>query len=100
MFSKRSGTVAYSMPNQIDEATKKDRIHRLLQLTKSITKEKNQELVGKTVDIIAVHEVDGLFECMTDSGKTIFVNGKLTPNNFYKCKITKFANNKLFADLI
>lgn len=100
MFSKRSGTVAYSMPNQIDEETKKDRIHRLLQLTKSITKEKNQELVGKTVDIIAVHEVDGLFECMTDSGKTIFVNGKLTPNNFYKCKITKFANNKLFADLI
>ena len=38
MFSRRSGTIADTLPNQIDEETKKDRIHRLLALSKSITK--------------------------------------------------------------
>ncbi len=99
MFSKRSGTVAYSMENQVDESVKKDRIHRLLQLSKSITKEKNKELIGKTINVISCAKtVDG-FECMTDSGKTLYVSADLEPNKFYTVEIDKFANNKLFANL-
>lgn len=99
MFSKRSGTVAYSMENQVEESVKKDRIHRLLQLSKSITKEKNKELIGKTINVISCAKtVDG-FECMTDSGKTLYVSADLEPNKFYTVKIDKFANNKLFANL-
>lgn len=99
MFSKRSGTVAYSMENQVEESVKKDRIHRLLQLSKSITKEKNKELIGKTISVISCAKtVDG-FECMTDSGKTLYVSADLEPNKFYTVEIDKFANNKLFANL-
>lgn len=99
MFSKRSGTVAYSMENQVEESVKKDRIHRLLQLSKSITKEKNKELIGKTINVISCAKtVDG-FECMTDSGKTLYVSADLEPNKFYTVEIDKFANNKLFANL-
>ena len=36
MFSKRSGTVADKMENQISEDVKKERIHKLLQLSKAI----------------------------------------------------------------
>lgn len=99
MFSKRSGTVAYSMENQVEESVKKDRIHRLLQLSKSIIKEKNKELIGKTINVISCAKtVDG-FECMTDSGKTLYVSADLEPNKFYTVEIDKFANNKLFANL-
>ena len=100
MFSKRSGTKAYLMDNQIDEDTKKDRIHKLLALTKTITKEKNIELVNKTIDVISIKDTLEGYECMTDSGKTLFVSDKLEPNKFYSVKITKFANNKLFAELL
>lgn len=100
MFSRRSGTVADKMENQIDEETKKDRIHRLLQLSKAITKEKNNELIGQQFNVIAVKPVGSEFETMTDSGKTIFVNEKLEENKFYTVKVTKFAYNKLFAEII
>ena len=100
MFSKRSGTKAYLMDNQIDEDTKKDRIHKLLALTKTITKEKNIELVNKTFDVISIKDTLEGYECLTDSGKTLFVSDKLEPNKFYSVKITKFANNKLFAELL
>ena len=100
IFSKRSETVAYSMENQIDENTKKDRIHRLLALTKSITKEKNKNLINKTLDVISCKQTDDGFECMSDSGKTLYVNSVLEPSKFYKVKVTKFANNKLFGEII
>lgn len=100
IFSKRSGTVAYNMENQIDENTKKDRIHRLLALTKSITKEKNKNLINKTLDVISCKQTSDGFECMSDSGKTLNVNNVLEPNKFYKVKVTKFANNKLFGEII
>lgn len=99
MFSKRSGTVAYSMENQVEESVKKDRIHRLLQLSKSITKEKNKELIGKTMNVISCAKTADGFECMTDSGKTLYVSADLEPNKFYTVEIDKFANNKLFANL-
>ena len=100
MFSKRSGTIAYSMDNQIDESVKKERIHSLLQLSKSITKEKNKELIGKKLNVISYKETSDGYECITDSGKTLYVNEKLEANKFYDVEIIKFTNNKLFAKLI
>jgi len=100
MYSRRKGTVADKMENQVDEDTKKDRIHRLLQVSKSITKDKNKELVGKKLNVIAVKNTEDGFETMSDSGKTIFVeNTDLNVNNFYTVEITRFTKNKLFATL-
>jgi len=52
MFSRRSGTVADAMDNQIDQETKKDRIHRLLELSKSITKEKIEKQSTKSLMLL------------------------------------------------
>jgi len=100
MFSRRSGTVADKMENQIDEKIKKDRIHRLLELSKSITKEKNKNCIGQIFNVISINESTNGFETMTDSGKTIFVSEPLEKNKFYKVKVTKFTNNKLFGELV
>ncbi len=100
MFSKRSGTVAEKMENQIDEETKKTRIHKLLELTKSITKQKNENSIGKTFNVIAIEKSEKGFLTMSDSGKTIIVNDELEINKFYNVEITKFAYNKLFGKLV
>lgn len=101
MYSRRKGTVADKMPNQIPENVKKDRIHKLLGISKAMTKEKNKELVGKNLNVIAVKSENGVYETLSDSGKTIYVESTdLVTNNFYTVKITKFANNKLFATLV
>ena len=100
MYSRRKGTVADKMDNQIPEDVKKDRIHRLLQVSKGITKDRNKDLVGKELNVIAVENTDDGFETMSDSGKTIYVeDSELLKNEFYTVKITKFAKNKLYATI-
>ena len=100
MFSRRSGTVADKMENQISEEVKKERIHKLLAITKGITKENNKKSIGQIYNVISVENTEDGYKVMTDSGKTIFVDSKLEPNKFYKVKITKFAYNKLFGTTI
>ncbi|MBQ7352112.1 MAG: tRNA (N6-isopentenyl adenosine(37)-C2)-methylthiotransferase MiaB [Clostridia bacterium] len=100
MYSRRSGTVADKMENQIDEEVKKDRIHKLLELSKRITKEKNKESIGSNMNVIAIENTSDGYKVMSDSGKTIFVDDSLEPNKFYNIQITKFACNKLFAKLV
>ena len=100
MYSKRTGTVAEKMDNQIDEETKKDRIHRLLKITKQITKEKDSNSIGKQYNVLALsHENDGKIK-ISDSGKTIFVDKQeLELNKFYNVSTYKISNNKLFAKI-
>ena len=100
MFSRRSGTVADKMENQISEEVKKERIHKLLAITKGITKENNKKSIGQEYNVISVENTEDGYKVMTDSGKTIFVDSELEPNKFYKVKITKFAYNKLFGTII
>ena len=100
MFSRRSGTVADTMENQISEEVKKERIHKLLEITKGITKENNKNSIGQIYNVISVENTEDGYKVMTDSGKTIFVDMELEPNKFYTAKITKFAYNKLFGIII
>ncbi len=53
IYSKRSGTPAARMENQIPLAEKKERLNRLMELENSISLEKNKALVGKTVEVFA-----------------------------------------------
>ncbi len=52
VYSRRKGTVADKMENQIDEETKKDRIMRLVDAQNAINREEAQKYVGKTVQIL------------------------------------------------
>jgi tRNA-2-methylthio-N6-dimethylallyladenosine synthase len=51
-FSPRPRTPAAKYDDQVDEATKKDRLHRLFALTDQISSELNQELVGREVSVL------------------------------------------------
>ena len=52
VYSKRSGTKAAEMENQIPEEVSKNRIMRLVELVNSKTREKSEKYVGKTVEIL------------------------------------------------
>ena len=52
VYSKRSGTKAAEMPDQIPEEVSKNRIMRLVELVNSKTREKSEKYVGKTVEIL------------------------------------------------
>ena len=52
VYSRRLGTPAYSMDNQIPYAVKKDRITRLLSCQNEVTKEISQTMVGQRYEVL------------------------------------------------
>lgn len=51
-YSPRRGTPAAEMPDQVDEVEKSRRLDRLIKLQQAISKEVNQEFLGKTVEVM------------------------------------------------
>ncbi|WP_024834364.1 tRNA (N6-isopentenyl adenosine(37)-C2)-methylthiotransferase MiaB [Ruminiclostridium josui] len=56
LYSKRTGTPAAKNPDQVPEEVKKQRFDKLLELQNKISKEINDELLGKEVEVL----VEGL----------------------------------------
>lgn len=52
MFSKRSGTVAADLPDQVPLETKKQRLQKLIQLQNSRSLSWRQQMIGKSYDIL------------------------------------------------
>lgn len=52
MFSPREGTVAATLPDQVPAAVKKERLSRLNAVQNAISRELNESLVGKTVEVL------------------------------------------------
>ncbi|MCG6949954.1 MAG: tRNA (N6-isopentenyl adenosine(37)-C2)-methylthiotransferase MiaB [Acidobacteria bacterium] len=51
-FSPRPKTPAARYEGQVEEAIKKDRLHRLFELTDRISKELNRELIGRAIPVL------------------------------------------------
>lgn len=51
-YSPRSGTRAATLSGQIEEEVKIDRLSRLIEIQNRITREKNNELVGRTEEVL------------------------------------------------
>jgi tRNA-2-methylthio-N6-dimethylallyladenosine synthase len=79
LYSKRTGTPAAKSLDQVSEEVKKDRFDRLLDLQNKISKEINDELLGKEVEVL----VEGL----SKSSKTTYT-GRTREN-----KIVNFKGN-------
>ncbi|MBO4323412.1 MAG: radical SAM protein, partial [Clostridia bacterium] len=52
-YSREEGTPAYQLDGQIDEETKVKRVKKLYNVQKKISFERNKELVGKTIEVLA-----------------------------------------------
>lgn len=52
LYSRRKGTPAYDLADQIDDATKHDRFNRLVEVVNKICAEKNKEYLGKTIEVL------------------------------------------------
>jgi len=52
LYSKRKGTPASIMQGHVDDNTKKQRLYQLMDAQKSITNEKNNRLLGETLEVL------------------------------------------------
>ncbi|MBO4401701.1 MAG: tRNA (N(6)-L-threonylcarbamoyladenosine(37)-C(2))-methylthiotransferase MtaB [Selenomonadaceae bacterium] len=72
-FSAREGTVAATLPNQVDAKTKKIRASRALEISAAKERAFAEKLIGKTVEIIAETETGGVVDGLTKNYVRVFV---------------------------
>ncbi len=52
LYSKRSGTPAAKMENQVPQNIKKERLHKLMEIQNEISLQINEKMLGKTVEVM------------------------------------------------
>lgn len=92
-YSKRTGTPAARMDEQVDEDIKNERVHRLISLSDQLAKEYAAQFEGEVLEVIP-EEIsksgDGLYEGYTDNYlKVIFKGSEDMIGQIVKVKITK-----------
>ena len=103
VYSKRQGTKAAEMENQIPEEVQKDRIMRLVKLVNSLTQAKSQEYVGKTVEILCedYDEKKGLYLGRDELGRMgYFASDKNVVGEFVQLKITRANGISLYGERV
>ncbi|HEX5369102.1 MAG TPA: tRNA (N(6)-L-threonylcarbamoyladenosine(37)-C(2))-methylthiotransferase MtaB [Dehalococcoidia bacterium] len=66
-YSQRSGTVAFKLPGQVQDAVKKQRVHRLIDLASRMSRAYRERLVGTTTSVLWETRRDGPWEGLTDT---------------------------------
>ena len=103
VYSKRQGTKAAEMENQIPEDIQKDRIMRLVDLVNSLTRKKSEKYLGKTVEILCedYDEKKGLYMGRDEFGRMgYFSSEKNVVGEFVSLKITKANGISLFGERV
>ena len=102
MYSKRSGTIAEKMDNQVPIAVKRERVNKLLALSKEIGKQITEAMVNTTVEVLMYNEKNK-FVGKTECGKTVEIvnpTENTKAGEFYNVVIDSYKANKLFGRII
>lgn len=104
IYSPRNGTPAAKMDNQISSEIKSQRMQRLLDLQNQISLEKNEELIGKTLRVLAEgrskNDID-TFTGRTESNKLVhFEADDSVIGKFVDIKITRAEPFNLRGEIV
>lgn len=86
-YSKRAGTPAANMPEQIDELTKKERVKKLIELSNKQEKEYYEKFKGKDLDILIEECDNNVSVGHTSNYLLVKLNEALCVGKTYKRKI-------------
>jgi len=96
MYSKRTGTPACKLPNQVDEEIKNKRVNKLLREQKFISKQLLNACIGKTYNCLILVQ-NGVLIGLTDGGREIYLpnDNDALINHFVDVKVEDIRNHKL-----
>lgn len=101
VYSRRNGTKAAEMENEVGKVVQKERIMKLVALQNTITEQKNKCYEGKTVRVLAegISTRDQGHVCgRTGSGKMVnFAGSKDMIGKFFDVEITEGKKTTLFG---
>jgi hypothetical protein len=93
-YSQRTGTPAAVFPKQVPGDIKKDRVHRVQELEKEISKEYRKTFLQKTVHVLIEEEKNGYFEGLSDE----YIRVSITDKNVEKGRLYSVYVENLTED--
>lgn len=100
-YSPRVGTPAASMPNQVDGNVKKERVKRLIELSKELQYNYYSSLVGKEEELLTENYKDGyLYGHLSNYGYARLKTDKNLTNHIFKVKLLKYENDCYDVEII
>ena len=98
-YSRRHGTKADTMPNQIDEQVKKDRVNRLIEISNKLERDYLDRFINKNVDVLIETVKDNISTGHTENYLKVEINRKLERNTIVNVLINKRIDNYLEGEI-
>ncbi|MDD4211198.1 MAG: tRNA (N6-isopentenyl adenosine(37)-C2)-methylthiotransferase MiaB [Clostridia bacterium] len=101
IFSKRNGTKAANMADQVPYEIKNRRVNELLNLQKTIAERTRNKLVGREINVLVNTFKNNKYYAKTDAGRIVELAGEnINLSNFYKAKVLAVDHKKITAQKI
>ncbi len=100
-YSRRKGTVADKMENQVDENIKNIRSEKMIETGKILKKEFFEKYIGKTVTILTERQTkDGLWEGHTSNFIQVFTKGESSEGEMIQVKLTGYKDEFMTGEIV
>lgn len=102
-YSKRNGTLAALMPNQVGGNIQEERSKKLIELSNQNTLKYNETYIGRTLEVLFEEEKDGYLVGHTDNYMVVKLKNKnIKPNEIKKVIIKEIdkKDGEFLAELI
>ncbi len=99
-YSKRKGTPAASMPNQIPDAVKKQRVHRMQQLADKKAAEFHENFIGRTMKVLFETEQEGITDGLTGNYIRVYTDAPVRGGEIYEVCLERLYKDGLWGSLI
>lgn len=99
-YSKREGTKASTMPNQIDGLVKKRRVKEILKLSNELENNYYQKYLNKTLSGISEKHKNNTSSILTSNYIQVLVNENIDNNKIVNVKIEKIEETKVIGKIL
>lgn len=99
-YSKRAGTPAAAMSNQVDENIKKQRVHLMQQIEKRSSLNFHTKFLGKSMDVLFEQTHENYTEGLTSNYIKIYVPGKIPSGEIYSVKLKEIFKDGILGEII
>lgn len=96
-YSKRDGTRAAVMPDQLDMGIKKERARRLIEVSNKLERDYNERFLNEEVEVLIESKENGVIVGHTSNYLKVIIDGEYSKNTFVKVKVYEVNDTEVFA---
>ena len=96
-YSKRKGTPAATMPDQVPEPVKKERVHRMQQLADKKAAEFHAGFLGRTMNVLFETEHKGITDGLTGNYIRVYTDVPVVSGEIYAVKLERLYRDGIWG---